>query len=171
MVIVVTGPSGSGKTTVGRALAETLGWTFYEGDDFHPAENIKRMRSGVPLTDADRAPWLAALADLIARQVAADTSAVLTCSALKRAYRAALVPTADVAAAVRFIYLHLTPQELAERLRRRRGHFFSASLLESQLKELEEPSESEPAPVLTVDAAEPPEKIVSQICEKLAIPT
>jgi gluconokinase len=169
MIVVVIGPSGAGKTTVGRELADALGWTFYEGDDFHPPANISRMKAGVPLTDADRAPWLAALAKLIARHVAAGTSAVLTCSALKRAYRAMLVPTADVAAEVRFVYLCLTREALAARLKRRRGHFFSASLLESQLKDLEEPSDDEPSPVLAVDATEPPGQIVSEICDKLGL--
>jgi gluconokinase len=167
MIIVVTGPSGAGKTTVGRVLAKRLGWTFLEGDDFHPRENVERMRAGVPLTDADRAPWLDALAALVAKHVASRSPAVLACSALKRAYRARLVPSPAVAAEVLFIYLHTTPEVLAERLRQRRGHFFSASLLSSQLAELEEPAPGEPATVLAFDAAEPPDLLVERICAAL----
>ena len=162
MVIVLTGPSGSGKSTVGRRLADALGWPLHDGDDYHPPENVARMRAGVPLTDADRAPWLAALAALIAGAAAADRSLVLACSALKRAYRAALVPAGDEGE-VRFVYLRASPALLAERLAARRGHFFDPRLLDSQLAALEEPRGDEAAPVLVVDASADPDALVAEI--------
>src|SRR2546423_3336280 len=90
--IILMGVTGSGKTTVGKLLAATLGWPFYDADDFHPPENVERMRKGIPLTDEDRKPWLAALARLIDEALAHDQSIVLACSALKAAYRAQLQP-------------------------------------------------------------------------------
>jgi gluconokinase len=162
VVIVLTGPSGSGKSTVGRRLADALGWPLHDGDDYHPPENVARMRAGVPLTDADRAPWLAALAALIAGAAAADRSLVLACSALKRAYRAALVPAGDEGE-VRFVYLRASPALLAERLAARRGHFFDPRLLDSQLAALEEPRGDEAAPVLVVDASADPDALVAEI--------
>ena len=168
MVIVLTGPSGSGKSTVGRRLADALGWPLHDGDDYHPPENVARMRAGVPLTDADRAPWLAALAALIAGAAAADRSLVLACSALKRAYRAALVPAGDEGE-VRFVYLRASPALLAERLAARRGHFFDPRLLDSQLAALEEPRVDEAAPVLVVDASADPDALVAEIRGALRI--
>jgi gluconokinase len=87
MVILLMGVSGSGKTTVGQLLASQLGWEFADGDDYHPAANIEKMRSGIPLTDAERAPWLEALHALIAGWISAQKNAILACSALKRTYR------------------------------------------------------------------------------------
>ncbi|HEX6058346.1 MAG TPA: gluconokinase [Gemmatimonadaceae bacterium] len=163
MVVILMGPAGSGKTTIGRRLAGTLGWPYHEGDDFHPPENVALMRAGTALGDAERAPWLAALAGVVARCVEGDTSAVIACSALKRAYRRALVPDGAPAAAVRFVYLRATPALLAERLGTRQGHYFTAALLESQLAALEAPGDGEPAPVLTVDASMEPDALVREI--------
>ncbi len=163
MFLVVFGPSGSGKTTIGRALAESLGWPFFEGDDFHPRENVERMRAGIPLGDAERAPWLTALAQLIAEHVEKGTSGVLACSALKRRYRAVLVPPAAPPGSVRFIYLHADRALLAERLAQRHGHFFPPQLLDSQIADLERPSEDEPAPVLQVDVSRPVDEVVERI--------
>ncbi len=163
MFIVVFGPSGSGKTTLGRALAEALGWPFFEGDDFHPRENVERMRAGMALGDAERAPWLAALARLIAGHVEGGTPGVLACSALKRRYRAVLVPPATPPGSVRFVYLHADRALLAERLAKRRGHFFPPQLLDSQIADLERPSDEEPAPVLQVDVSRPVEEVVERI--------
>src|SRR5688500_3541074 len=156
------GPSGAGKSTVGRRLADALGWPLHDGDDYHPPENVARMRAGVPLTDADRAPWLAALAALIAGAAAEGRPLLLACSALKRAYRAALVP-AGAAGDVRFVYLHASPALLAERLAARRGHFFDPRLLASQLAALEEPGGDEAAPVLVLDASADPDALVAEI--------
>jgi gluconokinase len=169
MVIVVMGPAGAGKTTVGRALATTLGWTFADADDFHPPANVARMRAGQPLGDAERAPWLAALAAQVARWVQDGHDAVLACSALRRAYRRTLVP-AGGAAAVRLVHLDVPRAELARRLAARPGHFFAPSLLDSQLDALEPPASTgaEPAPVLAVDGTRSPGEIVAAIRRALA---
>jgi len=169
MFIVVFGPSGSGKTTVGRALSARLGWPFFEGDDFHPPANVERMRAGVPLGDAERAPWLAALAQLIAEHAEKGTDGVLACSALKRRYRAELVPPAAPWGSVRFIYLRADRAVLERRLATRRGHFFPPQLLDSQIADLEQPTGEEPAPVLEVDASQTVERIVKRICESLGL--
>lgn len=163
------GPSGSGKTTVGHALAQSLGWPFCEGDELHPEANVSRMRSGIALTDADRAPWLAALAKIIERHVRDGSPGVIACSALKRAYRVVLVPSPGAAKEVCFVYLDAGRDVLAERLEKRRGHFFAASMLDSQLEALEPPAEGEPAPVIGVDASQPVDVLVQQIREALAL--
>jgi gluconokinase len=163
MVVIVMGPAGSGKTTVGRRLAAALDWSFHEGDELHPPENVALMRAGVPLGDAERAPWLAAIARLIAACVAADTPAVVTCSALKRDYRQTLVPAGAPAGSVRFVYLRAAAPLLGRRLSARRGHFFDPALLASQLAALEEPGAHEPAPVLTLDAGADPDALVRQV--------
>lgn len=158
MVIVVTGVSGSGKSTLGRALAADLGWPFVEGDDHHPPGNVAKMARGEPLDDADRAPWLARLRDLVAAWVAAGEDGVLACSALKARYREAL---AGASGAVRFVFLGGSPAVLRERLHGRQGHFMPADLLESQLAALEPPQgavrvsihEPLPAQVAAVRAA------------------
>src|SRR5438552_2564312 len=117
------GVSGAGKTTIGQRLAKRLGWTFAEGDDLHPLENVAKMRSGQPLTDADRAPWLAAVAAMIDRWRARREPGVITCSALKRSYRRQIIgPRRDV----RLVFLHGSRELIAERLARRRGHFMPA---------------------------------------------
>lgn len=134
MHIVVMGVSGSGKSTTGGALAEVLGWRFIEGDSFHPRANVEKMAAGTPLTDADRAPWLQALAAEFARNEAARESSVMGCSALKRSYRDILRSGAP---RVRFLHVHGTRAILEERLAHREGHFFPAKLLDSQLATLE----------------------------------
>ncbi|WP_437435922.1 gluconokinase [Paracoccus aminovorans] len=134
MHIVVMGVSGSGKSTTGGALAEVLGWRFIEGDSFHPRANVEKMAAGTPLTDADRAPWLQALAAEFARNEAAGESSVMGCSALKRSYRDILRSGAP---RVRFLHVHGTRAILEERLAHREGHFFPAKLLDSQLATLE----------------------------------
>jgi gluconokinase len=139
-VVVVMGISGSGKTTIGMALARRLGCAFQEGDAFHPPENVEKMRSGIPLTDADRAPWLDKVAAWIAARAAADEAGVIACSALKRTYRDRL-RAADPELA--FVFLDPGEAVLRERLARRTGHFMPASLLASQLETLEPPALSE----------------------------
>lgn len=164
-VIVVMGPSGAGKTTVGRALAESLGWQYLEGDDFHPAANVEKMAAGIPLDDADRAPWLAALEHLIAGILAEGGHAVLACSALRHRYRAAMIPPEAPSWAVRFVYLQVPAAVLRERLEHREGHFMPPSLLPSQLAALEPPTESG----FTVDGTRPPAEIVRTVRATLGL--
>ncbi len=152
------GVSGSGKTTVGQALAAQLGWPFLEGDAFHPSANREKMRAGVPLIDADRAPWLDAIAGALADLDAAGRHAVLACSALRRAYRERLRASG---AALRFVLLTGSEQVIAERMARRTGHYMPASLLPSQLALLEPPDGAEQA--LVADVARPPERIAADI--------
>src|SRR5450432_2450590 len=113
MIVVVAGVSGSGKTTVGSMLAARLGWPFADGDSFHPAANVARMHTGLPLTDADRWPWLAAIGAWMDQRIAAGESAVLACSALKHSYRAALLERRPAA---RMVFLQLSREQVAERL-------------------------------------------------------
>lgn len=161
MIIVVMGVAGSGKTRVGRALAERLGWPFFDADDLHPPENIATMSGGVPLTDAEREPWLEALRGLLQRMHAEGRDLVLACSALRARFRERL---RDGAGEVRYVYLRADRELLARRLTTREGHFMPAALLDSQLAALEEP-EGE----LTVDAAAPPEEIVEEIRARLGV--
>ena len=142
MVVVLMGVAGAGKTTVGRRLAQELGWTYYEGDDFHPPSNIEKMARGKPLNDADRDPWLDALHELVQDLLRRGENAVLACSALKRRYRKRLLVHRD---SVRLVYLQGTREVLHRRIESRGGHFMSVDLLESQFEALEEPDASEGA--------------------------
>lgn len=162
MIVVVAGVSGSGKTTVGTLLAERLGWIFADGDGFHPAASVARMRAGVPLTDADRGPWLAAIAAWMDQQIAAGRSAVIACSALRRAYRARLLAGRPAA---RMVFLLISRDEGETRLTTRPGHFFPAALLDSQLEALElpQPDEDYGQRLLALRADQDPEVIVSAI--------
>lgn len=158
--IVVMGVSGCGKSTVGRALAAALGLPFIEGDELHPPRNVALMAAGTPLTDDDRVEWLQAVAAALA--VAADTGAVAACSALKRRYRDLLRSGAP---ALRLVHLTGDPALLAERLRRRSGHYMPASLLQSQLDILEPPQTDEAAITLDVTAA--PEQVLAALRQRL----
>jgi gluconokinase len=164
MVIVLMGVSGSGKTAVGEALAARLGWSFADADDLHSAADVERMRSGVPLTDQDREPWLRAVNRALRGWIAAGRDVVLACSALRRSHRAALRAGVPDDGSLRFVYLRAEPAELARRLRTRVGHFMPASLLPSQLDTLEEP---DPAEALTVDAQRPIPAVVDAIVHHL----
>jgi gluconokinase len=139
MVIILMGVSGAGKTTVGKRLAQVLGWRFLEGDDFHPPANVAKMASGQALTDEDRAPWLERLRQAIAEALAQGEDVVLACSALRQAYRERL--TVD-AARVRWVYLWAPREVIARRLAQRTGHFMPPSLLDSQLQTLEAPADA-----------------------------
>jgi gluconokinase len=149
-VLVVMGVSGVGKTTLAKAIAERLGWTFKEGDELHPAANIAKMKAGIPLTDADRAPWLDAIGGWIDGQFGAGRSGVITCSALKRAYRDRLVAGRP---RVIFVFDQLGQEAAAARIAGRKGHFMPPSLLASQFADLEPPGPDEP--VIAVDGAQP----------------
>jgi gluconokinase len=162
-VVVVMGVSGSGKTTVGRRLAGELGWEFFDGDDLHPPENVRKMASGVPLDDGDREPWLRQIRALVDRRCKSDQPAVVACSALKRRYREVLLGgTAGVA----LVYLRGSREILAERLRGRSGHFMPPGLLDSQLDALEEPRQA-----LTVDVSLSPSEIVRVVESELGLPS
>jgi carbohydrate kinase (thermoresistant glucokinase family) len=145
-IFVVMGVAGVGKTTVGEAAAARLGWAFLDGDQLHPAANVAKMSAGQPLTDTDRAPWLDACAAEIAAWREAGTDAVITCSALKRAYRDRLRGPG-----VRFVYLDASPALVDARLAARTGHFWDNSLAPSQFAALEPPTADEAA--LVLDAA------------------
>ena len=164
--IVVAGVSGSGKTTVGRRLADHLGWAYVEADDHHPPANIEKMRRGEALNDDDRAPWLAALRSELDRRLDAGDGVVLTSSALKAAYRRVLT---DGRPEVAIVLLHGPPRLLAARLDARQDHFFDPRLLRSQLETLELPGPSESALVVGVSAD--PNAIVQRILHDLGLPT
>ncbi|MEV6275270.1 gluconokinase [Nocardia sp. NPDC051832] len=160
-VAVVMGVSGSGKTTVANILAADLGWPMLEGDDLHPAANIAKMASGHPLTDADRWPWLESIGQWISGRVETGGSAVVTCSALKRSYRDVLrqAMIGHPEALLLFVYLRGTPEELHRRLVARRDHYMHASMLESQLATLEDPT-GEPD-VRTIDVGHSPKEVAA----------
>jgi carbohydrate kinase (thermoresistant glucokinase family) len=142
------GVSGSGKTTIGRHLAQRLGWKFAEGDGLHPPENVAKMRSGRPLTDTDRAPWLAAIAEVVDGWIGCGECGVITCSALKRQYRGQIIGDRRE---VRLVYLEGSRELIAERLARRQGHFMPASLIDSQFATLEPPGADENPIVVSID--------------------
>jgi gluconokinase len=162
--LVVMGVSGSGKSTVARALCDRLGWAFAEGDDFHPPANVDKMAAGRPLVDEDRWPWLQALADWTAERDARGESTVLTCSALRRAYRDILRRGGQ-----RTFFLHLTGDKnlLMERMQGRE-HFMPPSLLESQLDTLEVLQPDEEG--MVQDVANPPERIARVVTAQLDLP-
>lgn len=152
--VVVMGVSASGKTTVGQRLAAELGWPYGEADDFHPRENVAKMEAGQALTDADRAPWLEAIAAWTGEHGAAGQSTVVTCSALKRAYRDVL----RGGGRTYVIHLHADEDVLLDRISRRSGHFMPASLLRSQIDTLEPLQPDEPG--IVIDVARPPADVL-----------
>jgi gluconokinase len=161
VIVIVFGVSGAGKTTVGKLLARELGWHFLEADDFHSAANIEKMRSGDPLTDKDRWPWLERLREEIKRLVNAGQNAVVSCSALKRAYRDRLRVSDEVI----FVFLRGDYALIENQLRSRHGHFMNPELLQSQFDNLEEPELDED--VLTIDLGRTPREVVEEIEAKL----
>jgi gluconokinase len=163
MILVIMGVSGAGKTTVGRQLADQLGWTYFEGDDYHPAANVEKMRRGVPLQDEDRWPWLAALRELIAEAHRKGGNVVLACSVLKQSYRDELSRGAP--GDVRFVYLRGSEELVKHRLAGRKGHFMNPALLHSQFEALEPPNDA-----IVADIARDPHEIVDQIRHTLSLP-
>jgi gluconokinase len=162
-ILIVMGVSGSGKTTVALALHEQLGWPFQEGDDLHPPENVAKMSASIPLTDADRKPWLAACAAWIRARHDENSPGIITCSALKRSYRTMLVQgLPDVS----LLYLEVSEAVLRERMAHRKGHYMPAGLLPSQLQTFEPPGADEP--VIRVTVADTPENTTAAVLATLA---
>jgi gluconokinase len=161
-ILVVMGVSGSGKTTVAQGLAAAEGWALLEGDSFHPPANVAKMQSGTPLTDEDRWPWLRAIAAEIDAYRARGESAVVACSALRRAYRDILIGERPD---VRLVYLNGSHMLIAARMKARKNHFMPPALLESQFSTLEEPGPDENP--ITVGIGGTPDEIVHAIMERL----
>ena len=161
MVVIVMGVTGAGKTTVGRALAESLGWEFHDGDELHSEMAKRKMHLGIALDDADRAPWLSALRKLILAMVSETRNGVVACSALKQSYRDELAVDPKL---VRVVYLRGSKEVIGERLRNRIGHFMNPDLLQSQFDTLEDPRDA-----VVVDVSMAPEAIVSAIRSRLGV--
>ncbi|WP_091940612.1 gluconokinase [Trujillonella endophytica] len=169
--IVVMGVSGSGKSTVAAELVSRLGWEFAEGDEFHPPENVEKMRAGTPLDDDDRWPWLRRLAGWIGEHEAAGTSVVVTCSALKRSYRDLL---REGHPSVWFAHVTVDAALLRRRVEERQGHYMPPSLLESQLATLEQLQPDEPG--ATISGAGAPGEVAGSLLralgeERVSVPT
>jgi carbohydrate kinase (thermoresistant glucokinase family) len=164
VVLVIMGVSGAGKSTIAALLAERLGWTFEEGDSLHPTANVEKMAAGIPLTDDDRWPWLAKIADWIDGRLDTGENGIITCSALKRSYRNVLNRRGS---GVEFVFLALDRADLEERVEHREGHFMPSSLLDSQLATLEPPVPSEPA--IMVDAGPDSRLVVDRILRDLGL--
>jgi ribose 5-phosphate isomerase A len=165
-ILVIMGVSGSGKSTVAEKLAARLGWPFEEGDTLHPEINIAKMHAGIPLTDADRQPWLERVAAWIDAQRAKRQPGIITCSALKRAYRQFIIGDRPE---VRLVYVRGGRDLIAQHFAGRQDHFMPASLLRSQLDTLEEPDPSEDP--LTIEASAPPDQIAEEIIWRLCAAT
>jgi len=159
VIVIIMGTTGAGKTTIGTMLGAQLNWQFADADTFHPAANIEKMSHGIPLNDADRAPWLEAMRKAILDWITAGKNVVLACSALKRAYREQLRPSPEV----KIIYLKGDYALFAERIRHRHGHFAGQGILAGQFADLEEPDDA-----ITIDAAKTPDEIVCEIRKRLA---
>jgi gluconokinase len=160
MIAVIMGVTGSGKTTVGTLLANKLGWEFADADDFHSTANKEKIHQGIPLTDEDRAPWLAAIHAAITSWVAEKHNVVLACSALKQTYREQLWRGPEV----KFVYLKGSYERIDQRLLARKGHFADDHILASQFATLEEPCDA-----ITVDISPSPTQIVDEISRRLAL--
>jgi len=156
---IVMGVSGCGKSSVGKALARSLGWDFYDADDFHPPANVAKMAGGIPLDDSDRAPWLASLRDMISSSLIADKPGVLACSALRERYRRQLMDGNDE---VQIVYLKGSYDLIWSRMQKRRDHYMKPHMLKGQFETLEEPSNA-----LVVDISLTVDGIVRAILEQM----
>lgn len=159
LVVFLMGVTGSGKTTLGEALASAWGWPYHDADTYHPPENVEKMRAGIPLTDADRIPWLAALHARAEQTIADGAGAIIGCSALKASYRAVLRGSLSH---VVFVWLDVPRGVLQERMDARRGHFMPPSLLESQLHTLEPPLHA-----IRIDGDRPVDDLVAHVTARL----
>lgn len=189
VMVLLMGVSGAGKTAVGERLAERLGWPFIDADDLHPDVNVRKMASGVPLTDEDRHPWLHRVRETMVENADSGQSTIIACSALKREYRELLLKEPEQRQTegrveeraqqqvqaqeprgrveTRLVYLRASQAVLERRLRERRGHFFDPDLLASQLETLEEPTVEEPSEALIVDADVELEAVVDAVAAAL----
>jgi gluconokinase len=158
MVVMIMGVVGAGKTTIGKLLAQRMGWEFVDADRFHSAESVEKIRQGMALTDADRGPWLKALREAVCKWIAEKRNVVLACSALKQSYRDELVLGPEV----KVVYLKGNYEVIYQRLRARHGHFATEQILASQFATLEEPRDS-----ITVDVNRTPEEIIDEIQRQL----
>lgn len=163
-VLVIMGVSGSGKSTIAELLARKLGWPFRDADEFHPRANVEKMKRGVPLTDDDRWPWLHAIAAFIDETRARGEHAIVTCSALKRAYRRIIIGERRD---VRLVYLKGGQALISSRLASRHGHFMPPSLLQSQFDALEEPGADERPITVTIEPG--PDEVASRILAELRL--
>jgi gluconokinase len=160
MVILVMGTTGAGKTTVGKLIADRLGWIFLDADDFHPPANIEKMKHGIPLADADRTPWLDNIHARLVQLATEGKNAVLACSALKQSYRDTLSTGLDF----RIVYLRGTYEQMRQHILARHGHFAGESILAGQFADLEEPRDA-----LAIDVVGTADEIANQAIEKLKL--
>lgn len=161
MIILIMGVSGSGKTTIGKLLAETLHWEFYDADSFHSLKNVEKMQGGIPLTEADRTPWLQSLHTAIEQWLQENRNVVLACSALKGSYRQQLQLDKN---RIKIIYLTGNYELIQKRLQTRHNHYMTEKLLDSQFHTLEEPIDA-----ISVNVAQSPQSIVQTICSALGL--
>jgi gluconokinase len=161
MVLILMGVTGAGKSTVGDLLARKIGWRFYDADDLHPAATKEKMNHGIPLSDADRLPWLNAVRALIEKCLSEGTDAVIACSALRQAYRDILQVDP---ARVKFVYLKGSKALIEQRVAQRTGHFMNKDLVQSQFGTLEEPADA-----IAIDVSGDPASVVDSIRAKLGL--